>query len=140
MKKFKKILIMGLPGSGKTTLAKKLNTKLDSIWLNADKVRKDFDDFDFSPEGRIRQAHRMKNLAEEILKEKKNAIVDFICPTKETREIFEADVTIWLDTIKSGRYDDTNKMFETPAKYDFRVKEKNAEHWSDKISNELKKE
>ena len=90
MKKFKKILIMGLPGSGKTTLAKNLNTKLDSIWLNADKVRKDFDDFDFSPEGRIRQAHRMKNLAEEILKEKKNAIVDFICPTKETREIFEA--------------------------------------------------
>ena len=82
----------------------------------------------------------MKNLAEEILKEKKNAIVDFICPTKETREIFEADVTIWLDTIKSGRYDDTNKMFETPTKYDFRVKEKNAEHWSDKISNELKKE
>ena len=137
MKKFKKILIMGLPGSGKTTLAKNLNTKLDSIWLNADKVRKDFDDFDFSPEGRIRQAHRMKNLAEEILKEKKNAIVDFICPTKETREIFEADVTIWLDTIKSGRYDDTNKMFETPAKYDFRVKEKNSEVISLEIAKKI---
>lgn len=130
---------MGLPGSGKTTLAKNLNTKLDSKWLNADKVRKDFDDFDFSPEGRIRQAHRMRNLAEEILKEKKHAIVDFICPTEKTREIFAADVTIWLDTIKFGRYDDTNQMFEIPTKYDFRVNEKNAELWSDKISTQLRK-
>ncbi len=130
---------MGLPGSGKTTLAKNLNLKLDSKWLNADKVRKDFNDFDFSPEGRIRQAHRMKNLAEEILKEKKHAIVDFICPTEKTREIFAADITIWLDTIKSGRYDDTNQMFEIPTKYDFRVNEKNAELWSDKISSQLMK-
>ena len=130
---------MGLPGSGKTTLAKNLKTKLDSKWLNADKVRKDFDDFDFSPEGRIRQAHRMRNLAEEILKEKKHAIVDFICPTEKTREIFAADVTIWLDTIKSSRYDDTNQMFEIPTKYDFRIGEKNAELWSDKIFTQLRK-
>ena len=78
---------MGLPGSGKTTLAKNLNSKIKSKWLNADKVRKDFNDFDFSLEGRLRQAGRMRDLAEEILKNGNHAIVDFICPTKNKEYI-----------------------------------------------------
>ena len=139
MTKFKKIIIMGLPGSGKTTLAKNLNSKIKSKWLNADKVRKDFNDFEFSLEGRLRQAGRMRDLAEEILKNGNHAIVDFICPTKKTRNIFKADITIWLDTIEFGRFDDTNKMFEAPIEFDFRVTEKEAEIWSSKIAEEINK-
>ena len=106
-----KILICGLPGSGKTTLAKKLQKELAYAWFNADKVREQFDDWDFSPEGRIRQAKRMFDLCEGL---DKSCIADFVAPTKEIRQIFNPDIIIWMNTIKESKYQDTNKIFENP--------------------------
>lgn len=103
-----------MPGSGKSTLAEPLAKKLDGVWLNADQVRKKYNDWDFTIEGRMRQALRMKHLSEGIVMAGKVAVVDFICPTKEARQLFEPDYTVWMDTIRSGRYDDTNKIFEKP--------------------------
>lgn len=109
---------MGLPGSGKTTLAEILSEKFDDcMWLNADKVRKQFNDWDFSIEGRIRQAERMKNLADNT--ECSLVICDFVAPLKRMRDIFDADFTIWLNTIESGRFEDTNALFEPPTDCDF---------------------
>ncbi|OUV61075.1 MAG: adenylyl-sulfate kinase [Cellvibrionales bacterium TMED122] len=132
-----KILIMGLPGAGKTTLAKLLGKKIKSIWLNADKIRKEFNDWDFSPEGRVRQATRMRNLADEEIKNGNNVIADFICPTKKTRENFNADYVVWVNTIKTGRFDDTNSMFEKPLSFDLEISSKDAEYWSKKIVKDL---
>lgn len=109
-----KLLIFGLPGSGKSTLAEPLAKKLEGVWLNADQVRKKYNDWDFTIEGRMRQALRMKHLSEGIVMAGKVAVVDFICPTKEARQLFDPDYTVWMDTIRSGRYDDTNKIFEKP--------------------------
>ena len=131
----KKILIMGLPGAGKTYLADKLVPKINAVWLNADKVRKEADDWDFSPEGRIRQANRMKDLSQKALDEGKNVVADFVCPTEKTRKDFNADFIVWVDTIKSGRFDDTNKIFVPPKSCSFRVTTKNAELWSILISD-----
>ena len=140
MKKFKKILIMGLPGSGKTTLAQKLVKFIDAERLNADEIREKFKDFDFSEAGRLRQANRMRDLAKKIVSKGKHAMVDFICPTPETRKIFNADITIWLDTIESGRFEDTNKMFIKPNSFDFRVTEKDSELFGQKkLSKSSKK-
>tara|TARA_E500000331_G_C16736133_1_gene488811 strand:- start:123 stop:551 length:429 start_codon:yes stop_codon:yes gene_type:complete len=127
------ILIMGLPGSGKTTLASKLVKLINAEWINADNVRREANDWDFSPEGRIRQSKRMLQLAQD-LKKSNNVVVDFVCPTHKTREIFNPDFIIWMDTIKKSRFDDTNKLFERPKNYDVRVTEKNAVFWSKKIS------
>jgi len=137
MKKVKKILIMGLPGSGKTSLASILHKIIDAVWINADQVRRESDDWDFSLEGRKRQANRMKNLADKALKENRHVVVDFICPTPQTRSDFNADFIIWMDTIKEGRFDDTNKMFIKPKKFDFRVKEKNAEQIAIQIAKKI---
>ena len=109
-----KILIMGLPGSGKSTLAEPLAKQLQGVWVNADAVRKEYDDWDFSLEGRIRQANRMRHISDGIVMAGKTAVADFICPTREARMQFDPDYIVWLDTIKRGRYDDTNKMFEPP--------------------------
>jgi len=99
-----KILICGLPGSGKTWLAERLFGNLDNCaWFNADIVRKTENDWDFSSEGRLRQANRMKVLADTESKKGKIAICDFVAPTKEIRESFSPDYLIWLDTIKEGR-------------------------------------
>ena len=130
---------MGLPGAGKTYLAKRLNPYLKAVWLNNDEVRKEASDWDFSPEGRQRQAKRMKDLAEKALSEGKHVIADFICPTPKTRKDFNADIVIWVDTIKKGRFEDTNKMFVKPKKFDFRVTEKNAKKWSLQIFEDMKK-
>ncbi len=128
---------MGLPGAGKTYLAERLVPRLNANWLNADKVRKEADDWDFSPEGRQRQAKRMKDLAQKALDEGKHVIADFVCPTPQTREDFKADIVIWVDTIEEGRFEDTNKMFVKPEKFDFRVPEKNGEIWSMKIADKI---
>jgi adenylylsulfate kinase len=132
-----KILIMGLPGAGKTTLAKLLGKKIKSTWLNADEIRKKFNDWDFSPEGRIRQAKRMRNLADNEIQNGNNVIADFICPTRKTRENFNADYVVWVNTIKTGRFDDTNSMFEKPLNFDLEILSKDAEYWSKKIVEDL---
>ena len=132
-----KILIMGLPGSGKTTLAKLLAPMFNAVWLNADKVRKDANDWDFSPEGRKRQSLRMWTLAEEAIDNNRVVVADFVCPTEDTRKEFHADYIVWMDTIKEGRFEDTNKMFEAPAKYDFKVKHMEADMWAFLIKQDI---
>ncbi len=129
---------MGLPGSGKTTLASKLVPLLNAKWLNNDEVRKAANDWDFSEEARTRQAKRMAVLAEKYKKEGHYVVADFICPTPKARELFNADYIVWLDTIKKGRFEDTNKMFVKPEKFDFHVTSKNAEFWAAKIAEKIK--
>ena len=116
-----KILIFGLPGSGKSTLAEPFAKLVGGIWLNADAVRKEYDDWDFTPEGRMRQAMRMKFLADGVVKAGKIAIADFVCPTEAARAEFNPDFTVWMDTIKAGRFEDTNKMFEKPNNFNYHV-------------------
>lgn len=128
---------MGLPGSGKTTLAKLLAPMLNAVWLNADEVRRQSDDWDFSEEGRKRQSLRMWTLAEEAVDRNRNVVADFICPTEQTRSQFKADYTVWMDTIKEGRFEDTNKMFESPTQYDFKVSHKEADMWAYLIKQDV---
>ena len=135
----KKILIMGLPGAGKTTLASKLVPLIKAKWLNADEVRKKYNDWDFSNEGRKRQAQRMKKLAQVFLDQGHNVIADFVCPTPEVRKLFNPDLIIWVNTIKEGRFDDTNKLFVNPQKIDFEVKTQNADMWASKIADKILK-
>ena len=158
-----RILIMGLPGAGKTFLAQALKTYLETNgdlykinpnrllnyeaiptpsmlrvgvdWFNADDVRKKFNDWDFSKEGRIRQSLRMFQFALECSGE--YVICDFVAPLVEMRNNFKADWTIWVDTIDSGRYEDTNKAFIPPDVYDFRVTEQNAGKWAEFIGEHI---
>ena len=116
---------MGLPGSGKTYLAKRMQPILKAAWYNADIVREMANDWDFSPDGRIRQSLRMKNLADFEKNQGRIVICDFVCPTRETKKNFNPDITIWMNTIKSGRYEDTNKMFEIPTEVDYEIIEMN---------------
>ena len=132
------ILIMGLPGAGKTTLANELAKLINSKRLNADEIRKAANDWDFSEEGRKRQAKRMSEQAIKLKKEGNNVIADFICPTPEARKLFPADYIIWVDTIKEGRFEDTNQMFVKPEKFNFHVTTQDAKLWASKISEELK--
>ena len=128
---------MGLPGAGKTTLADELAPKLNAKRLNADEVRKAANDWDFSEEGRKRQAKRMADFALELKNKGNYVVADFICPTPEARKIFPADFVIWVDTIKEGRFDDTNQIFVKPEKFDFHVTTQNAKVWTDKIIKEI---
>ena len=135
-----KILIMGLPGSGKTYFAEKLQEKLgDAEWFNADEVREKFDDWDFSDQGRLRQATRMRKLCEASAS--KYTIADFVCPTQLLRAEFRADWIIWMDTIDEGRFEDTNKKFKEPDNYDFRLTynmtDSNAERYAKKIAQRI---
>ena len=146
----KKILIMGLPGAGKTTLAMALKryiesktyeptvseaemlpifTKISVDWFNADDIRKKFNDWDFSRDGRIRQSIRMSEFA--LGSFGQYVICDFVAPLVEMRNNFKADWTIWVDTIEQSKYDDTNKAFIPPDIYDFRIIEQDAEKWAE---------
>jgi len=159
----KRILIMGLPGAGKTYLAQALKKYLETNgdlmkinpgrvmtyegipgpdfmnvsvdWFNADDIRKKYNDWDFSNAGRIRQSLRMFQFAIECTGE--YVICDFVAPLVEMRNNFKADWTIWVDTIKEGRYEDTNKAFIPPEVYDFRVTEQNCEKWAEFIGEHI---
>ena len=132
------ILVMGLPGAGKTTLADELAPMLDAKRLNADEIRKAANDWDFSEEGRKRQSKRMSDAAIKIKSEGDNVIADFICPTPEARSLFPADYVAWVDTIKKGRFEDTNQMFVKPEKFDCHVTTQDAKVWAPKIAEEVK--
>lgn len=128
---------MGLPGSGKTTLAKHLAPMLNAVWINADEARTQADDWDFTEQGRQRQALRMWTLAEEAVDRNRVVVADFICPNEETRQQFKADYTVWMDTIKESKFEDTNKMFVAPTKYDFKVTHKEANMWAYLIKQDI---
>ena len=150
-----RILIMGLPGSGKTYFAERLKAYLEQhgtrndipemlpvsgmdatvTWFNADDVRRKYNDWDFSREGRIRQSLRMLEFA--LATNTDYVICDFVAPIPEMRNNFKADWTIWMDTIEAGRYEDTNKMFVPPEVYDFRITEKNAEKWAEFVGSHI---
>jgi adenylylsulfate kinase len=107
----------------------------DAVHLNADAIRKVNNDWDFSAEGRIRQARRMRTLADGIVRD--YAIADFVAPLPEMRRIYHADYTIWVDTIQEGRFADTNQAFICPDNYNIRVTTQNAQHWARVILGEL---
>jgi len=156
-----KILIMGLPGSGKTYLATALKRYLETNssiktmpwyrtvnmehtpvtyhsqvdWFNADEIRKRYNDWDFSREGRIRQSLRMAEFALKCTGD--YVICDFVAPLVEQRNNFKADWCIWMDTIDAGRYADTNQAFVPPEVYDFRITEQNADHWAEFIGDHI---
>ena len=161
MKQPKRILIMGLPGSGKTYFAERLKKYLESNsnvqtmplermahlehvplqysskvdWFNADEIRKRFNDWDFSREGRIRQSVRMFDFAVSCSED--FVICDFVAPLVEMRNNFKADWTIWMDTIDAGRFEDTNQLFVPPEQYDFRITEQNAEKWVEFVGDHI---
>lgn len=131
---------MGLPGSGKTTLSVSLIKLLskDSYsvdWFNADEVRGMYNDWDFTKEGRIRQAHRMRELADKSRTD--FCIADFVAPYPISREIYDADFTIWVDTIKTSGYEDTNAEFVEPDHYDFRITQQDHAMWSNIIYSKI---
>jgi adenylylsulfate kinase len=132
-----RILIMGLPGAGKTTLALNLFAKLSPnvLWLNADEIRKKFNDWDFSEQGRLRQSLRMREIAD--VSNKDYVIADFVCPLPAMRDNYAADFTVWVDTINKGRYEDTNRIFDPPTKYDVRVTEQDAAKWTKIIYEQI---
>ena len=127
-----KILIFGLPGSGKSTLAKPFADLIGGVHINADAIRTEYNDWDFSLEGRNRQASRMKYLSDGVVKAGKIAVADFICPTHLTRLEFNPDYTVWMDTISRGKFEDTNDMFEPPEKVDYHI-----EKWFDNAHEQL---
>ena len=118
-----KVLVFGLPGSGKSTLSEPLAEQVEGVWLNADAIREEYNDWDFSDEGRMRQAMRMRLLADGVSKAGKIAITDFVCPFQEARNSFDPDYTVWMDTIEEGRFEDTNKIFEKLRHCDYLITE-----------------
>lgn len=131
------ILIFGLPGSGKTTLANKIFQKLEnSKTISGDYVRQKFKDWDFSESGRARQANRMKEVA--IKSKKQWVILDFVCPRNEYRKVINPDITIYMDTIESSRFENTNKLFEVPLEpVDYHFKVFDSDNQSDTIIKKL---
>lgn len=135
-----RILIMGLPGAGKTYLARELAAHIEReghtvAWYNADEVRRQNNDWDFTPAGRIRQSIRMRELADNSNTD--YVICDFVAPLVEMRNNFKADWTVWVDTIDESRYENTNQVFQVPEFYDFRITEQEAEKWADFICDHI---
>tara|TARA_R110000822_G_scaffold95919_4_gene218820 strand:- start:2903 stop:3310 length:408 start_codon:yes stop_codon:yes gene_type:complete len=135
MAKFKRIIVFGLPGSGKSTFCKKL-VRGTMDYYNADAIRKQFNDWDFSEEGRKRQAMRMLSLTTESKMNMKHSVADFIAPFDKNRQSY--DIQIWMNTIKEGRFEDTNKVFEKPTKCDFEITDYNYEETIKDIYDRLK--
>jgi cytidyltransferase-like protein len=135
----RKILIMGLPGAGKTTLAKVVSRRVGAVHYNADEVRANINrDLGFSPADRIEQARRMSWLCDRVVEAGGIAVADFVCPLRDTREAFGPAFTVWVDRIKEGRFEDTNRMFEPPHEYDIRVTaEGSPEYWAEQIAASL---
>ena len=135
----KKILIMGLPGAGKTTLAEVLVPRLNAVHFNADAVRSNINkDLGFSQEDRIEQARRMGWLCDRVIEAGGCAIADFICPTEQTRAAFGNAFVVWVDRVKKSQYADTNAMFEEPAQFDLRVgPDGTPAYWAEKICTKL---
>jgi len=135
-----RILIMGLPGAGKTYLAQYVLERLQNAgkscqWINADDVRKKYNDWDFSIEGRIRQSLRMRELADSYTTD--YVICDFVAPLTQMRDNFGADWTVWVDTIDAGRYADTNAMFVAPESWDFRITTQESPYWSELVAQTI---
>ena len=129
---------MGLPGSGKTTLAKLLAPKLNAVWHNADNVRRNpHINLGYSEEDRLDHSRRLGYWADRVIAAGHYSVTDFICPTPETREAFNADFIIWIDRIKAGRYDDTNKLFTPPEKYDVKLTKGTPEEWLEIVLKKL---
>lgn len=128
-----RVLVCGLPGAGKTTLSARIFRDLQKqgysvLWLNADRVREQFNDWDFSPEGRLRQSVRMREIADQSGDD--IVIADFVAPLVETRANYDAHTVIWVDTIREGRFEDTNRAFVPPETFDIRVTEQDAAKWA----------
>jgi cytidyltransferase-like protein len=136
----RKILIMGLPGAGKTTLASALAPLLNAVVFNADTVRANLSrDLGFSHEDRVEHARRMGWMCDHVVEAGSTAIADFICPTEETRAAFGAAFTIWVDRIAAGRFEDTNRMFVKPSHFDLRVRaEGAAQYWAEQALGRLR--
>ena len=136
-----RILVMGLPGAGKTYLAQYILERLQNAkkkvgWLNADIVREKYNDWDFSYEGRVRQSCRMRELAD-AQTEMDYVIADFVAPLPAMRTNFHADWTVWVDTISEGRYADTNAMFVPPDHWDFRITTQEAPYWCELVAQTI---
>lgn len=136
-----RILVMGLPGAGKTTFSQELVKRLNLVhtvsWYNADQVREMYNDWDFSSAGRKRQVDRMRELS--LKSSSEYVICDFVCPTEELRNEFNADIVIWLDTIEYGRFEDTNRLFVPPKKYTYRITDW-SDNWVKSITSDLLKQ
>lgn len=134
-----RVLILGLPGAGKTTLAADISANLSlnttCLWLNADAVREEYNDWDFSLDGRIRQSVRMRHLAD--TSSANVVIVDMVAPIQEQRDILDANFVVWVDTIEEGRFEDTNKIFLCPSVYNCRVVTQDSKHWGKIISDQI---
>jgi hypothetical protein len=139
----KKILIMGLPGAGKTTLARHLAPRLNAVHYNADDVRANVNrDLGFSESDRVEHARRMGWLCDQVVKAGCFTLADFICPTPRAREAFfegGPGFVIWMDRIQTGAYEDTNRLFVPPDHYDLRVTANGApEYWAEQAMELLR--
>ena len=139
----RKILIMGLPGAGKTTLARALLRRINAVHFNADDVRREVSrDLGFSEADRVEHARRMGWLCDRVLDAGGYAVADFICPIPAARDAFQADgpaFVVWVDRIQQGRFEDTNRLFVPPEQYDVRVPAGGSpEYWAEQVALRLR--